>query len=299
VSIKLAFIVLTLLIQASCFPLPRYSRSPQLMQQVPDMALLGTPIISDAKAAEVERIRIEKGIYWPNYRLTRVESTLVDGIYGYYVNDDPHHFPFLVDETFSFAKNGYAPWTRTSLGENQSNAPESVQDAMTRKAILGWISSRDTVVMRFGSGRKRQFLYLSAPDCPVAKSFEATLKAASKSLDATLYTKFISIGKSANAYNQIGDTLCAANPMQKWFKLRSGQPTKSYTCSTQPISERNIGILGSLLSTEIATPTLIAEDGKKVELGSVFRATSPEQAKSAMELIFDASTKPGKFLFPD
>jgi hypothetical protein len=296
---KQAFVLSSLFILSGCGPLPRYSHMTQPMYQAskPDLAVLGTPAVSDAKAGEVERRRLEKGIYWPNYRMISLENTPVDNIYAYYYNSDPHYLPFLVDETVSFTKNGDTPWA--SLDGSHFNAPENIQDAMTAKAIRAWIGSRDTVVMKFGSGRKRHFLYLAAPDCPSSKRFDDTLKKIAKDLDVTLYTKPISISGSSQAQAMIKNIVCAPSPMQEWFRLRSGRPLKNYTCSTQPLSDKDTGIWGSLLSINIETPTLIAEDGNKIDLRRFLQASSQEQAKSELKLILDETTRPGKSLFPE
>jgi hypothetical protein len=50
----------------------------------PNLTVLGAPTASDEKAARVEQMRREKGIYWQGANLAKVESTFVEGIYAYY-----------------------------------------------------------------------------------------------------------------------------------------------------------------------------------------------------------------------
>lgn len=238
----------------------------------------------------MERLRIQKGIYWQGATLTKVESTFVDGIYAYY---DGYGKMFLVDETVSFVKFLGKPWW--SLASPPIHMIEQDSDAIKRKTFQAWVNHKTTFPMTFGAGGKHKYIYVTAPDCPYAKQFDEVLKVATKDLDVTLYTHLTSINNQPAAQAAISDTLCASNPQNLWFKLRAGQAAKGASCQNQSLNQT---VLQILISDKILnTPTLIAEDGSKVNIDELTTKMNLGLAKTKLIRLLNAQNQVVKSYF--
>ena len=192
-------------------------------------------------------------------------------ITDHYAVINPAFTPLSADTSFRYMWNG--PDLKINGKAATDEEQRQVRAEMFQKVQFDKLPQRT-----FGNGQNKVILF-TAFDCPHCQKLEERLNRIGEKLNATVYVVPGTLSsKSQERKDAVRDFWCAPNPMESWvawMTKRVAPPRAKSSCRYADTLGDAIHAMGITMTMSVTTPTLLAEDGSRIDTSaedSILRA---------------------------